>query len=96
MTYFRDSNNKEIDLLIEENNRIHQLEIKKSANPDSREVKKFSVLEKTIPELSAGSVFQSNGFSLILLNLMLMNGNLYVRHKLPVSQRKLVYQRIRD
>jgi predicted AAA+ superfamily ATPase len=46
LTYFRDSNSKEIDLLVEENGLIHPLEIKKSANPDRREVKKFAVLEK--------------------------------------------------
>ena len=47
ITYFRDSNAKEIDILVEENNRIHPLEIKKSAKPDRREVKKFSIIEKT-------------------------------------------------
>ncbi|MCD8148072.1 MAG: ATP-binding protein [Clostridiales bacterium] len=46
ITYFRDSNAKEIDLFIEENNVVHPLEIKKSANPDRREVKKYSVIEK--------------------------------------------------
>jgi predicted AAA+ superfamily ATPase len=46
LTYFRDSNSKEIDLLVEENGLIHPLEIKKSANPDRREVKKFDVLGK--------------------------------------------------
>ncbi|MCL2209972.1 MAG: DUF4143 domain-containing protein [Treponema sp.] len=56
MTYYRDSNGKEIDLLIEENNRIHPLEIKKSANPDCREVKKFSVLEKTGLEPGCGGI----------------------------------------
>jgi predicted AAA+ superfamily ATPase len=45
-TYYRDSNDKEIDLLVEKNNRIHPLEIKKSANPDRREIKKFAVMEK--------------------------------------------------
>ena len=42
MTYFRDSNAKEIDVFVEENNLIHPLEIKKSANPDYRETKKFA------------------------------------------------------
>jgi len=56
MTYFRDSNAREIDLLIEENNRIHPLEIKKSANPDSHEVKKFTVVEKTGLELGCGGI----------------------------------------
>ena len=33
LTYFRDSNAKEIDVFVEENNVIHPLEIKKSAAP---------------------------------------------------------------
>lgn len=45
MAYYRDSNAKEIDLIIERGGFLHPLEIKKSANPDRREVKKFNVLE---------------------------------------------------
>ena len=47
LTYFRDSNAKEIDVFVEENNVIHPLEIKKSSSPDRREVKKYSVIDKT-------------------------------------------------
>mgnify|MGYP000522620254 FL=1 len=47
LTYYRDSNAKEIDVIVEENGMIHPLEIKKSANPDRREVKKYQVLDKT-------------------------------------------------
>lgn len=47
ITYYRDSNAKEIDVFIEENDKIHPLEIKKSAKPDMREIKKFDVIEKT-------------------------------------------------
>lgn len=46
ITYYRDSNAKEIDLFVEENGVIHPLEIKKSASPDRREVKKYSVIGK--------------------------------------------------
>ena len=46
ITYFRDTNTKEIDVFVEENNVIHPLEIKKSAAPDRREIKKYSVLDK--------------------------------------------------
>lgn len=56
ITYFRDSNAKEIDVFIEENNRIHPLEIKKSAKPDRREIKKFSVIDKTTFEQGAGGI----------------------------------------
>ena len=46
LTYYRDSNAKEIDVFVEENNIVHPLEIKKSATPDKREVKKYAVLDK--------------------------------------------------
>ena len=36
LTYYRDSNAKEIDVIVEANGFIHPLEIKKSANPDRR------------------------------------------------------------
>ena len=45
LCYYRDSNNKEIDLFLEYANEIHPLEIKLSASPDVREVKKYSVLD---------------------------------------------------
>ena len=56
LSFYRDSNAKEIDVFVEENGRIHPLEIKKSANPDKREVKKFSVIDKTTLEKGAGGV----------------------------------------
>jgi hypothetical protein len=56
MTYYRDANAKEIDILLEENKLIHPLEIKKSANPDIREVKKFAVLNKTPVERGCGGI----------------------------------------
>lgn len=46
ITYYRDSNAKEIDVFVEENNIIHPLEIKKSANPNNKEVKKYAVIDK--------------------------------------------------
>ena len=56
MTYYRDSNAKEIDIFIERNNMVHPLEIKKSACPDRREVRKFNVLSKTTVEKGAGGI----------------------------------------
>jgi len=56
MSYYRDANAKEIDLFLEENNSIHPLEIKKSANPDRREVQKFAVLQKTTLQTGAGGI----------------------------------------
>ncbi|MCL2285700.1 MAG: DUF4143 domain-containing protein [Firmicutes bacterium] len=56
MTYYRDSNAKEIDIFVERGNLIHPLEIKKSANPDRREVKKFDVLEKASISQGCGGI----------------------------------------
>ena len=56
LTYYRDSNAKEIDVIVEANGFIHPLEIKKSANPDRREVKKYQVLDKTGLERGSGGI----------------------------------------
>ena len=56
LTYYRDSNAKEIDIFVEENGVIHPLEIKKSANPDRREVKKYELLDKAGIERGSGGI----------------------------------------
>lgn len=56
LSFYRDDNAKEIDLFVEENGIIHPLEIKKSANPDRKEVKKFSVVEKTSLKQGPGGI----------------------------------------
>lgn len=56
LTYYRDSNAKEIDIFAEENNQIHPLEIKKSANPDRREVKKYELLDKAALARGSGGI----------------------------------------
>ena len=56
LNYYRDSNAKEIDVFVEENNLIHPLEIKKSANPDRREVKKYALVDKTSLERGCGGI----------------------------------------
>lgn len=61
LTYYRDSNAKEIDIIVEKDGYLHPLEIKKSANPDKREIKKFALLDKAnIPRSSGGIVCMSN------------------------------------
>jgi len=56
LTYYRDSNAKEIDVFVEQNNQIHPLEIKKSANPDRREVRKYELIDKTMLERGCGGL----------------------------------------
>lgn len=60
LSYFRDSNSKEIDLFLEYGGEIHPLEIKLSANPDRREVRKYSVLDSnSIPRGKGGIICMS-------------------------------------
>lgn len=56
LTFYRDDKAKEIDVFIEENGYVHPIEIKKSANPDKRELKKFDVIEKTTLQRGAGGI----------------------------------------
>ena len=56
LSYYRDANAKEIDVFVEENGIIHPLEIKKSANPDRREVKKYELLDKANLERGCGGI----------------------------------------
>lgn len=44
---YRDTNQKEIDMVIEEAGIVHPVEIKKATNPGKRVVKAFKVLETT-------------------------------------------------
>ena len=56
LSYYRDSNDKEIDIFVEENNLVHPLEVKRSATPDVREVKKFAVLDKASISRGSGGI----------------------------------------
>ena len=46
MYYYRDTNQKEIDLLIFNDNTVYPVEIKKSANPGKAAIKNFDVVKK--------------------------------------------------
>ncbi len=54
--YYRDSDQKEIDLIIENNGVLCPIEIKKSANPPKSAIKHFVVLEKTGLRIGTGNV----------------------------------------
>lgn len=54
--YYRDNNQKEIDLLINYNNVIYPLEIKKSANPGKDAIKNFDVVNNFETEKGNGIV----------------------------------------
>lgn len=61
LSYYRDANAKEIDIFVEENNWIHPLEVKKSANPDKREVKKYQILDKVSVNRGEGGIICMSG-----------------------------------
>ncbi|MCH4887222.1 ATP-binding protein [Acidaminobacter sp. JC074] len=54
--YYRDSDQKEIDLIIEENGLLQPIEIKKSGQPKSNSGRHFKILDKTGKEHSKGNI----------------------------------------
>ena len=56
MNFYRDTNQKEIDLVIEENGVLHPIEIKKSSNPEKKAISAFSLLTKSGKEIGAGGI----------------------------------------
>jgi predicted AAA+ superfamily ATPase len=54
--YYRDKDQREIDLIIHENNTLFPIEIKKSGNPSKDAIKHFSILANTGLEIGAGGV----------------------------------------
>ena len=56
LNFYRDTNQKEIDLVVESDGTLHPFEIKRAASPDRRAVKAFSVLEKTVRRLGEGGI----------------------------------------
>ncbi|HBK53767.1 DUF4143 domain-containing protein [Syntrophomonas wolfei] len=56
LCYYQDKDQKEIDLLIIEDNKVYPLDIKKSANPGREAIKHFAVLAKTPLEIAGGGI----------------------------------------
>ncbi|HVJ50589.1 ATP-binding protein [Desulfitobacterium sp.] len=54
--YYRDKDQREIDLIIHENNTLYPIEIKKSGNPSKDAIRHFGVLEKTGLNIGNGCV----------------------------------------
>lgn len=54
--FYRDKDQKEIDLLITKNNQFYPIEIKKTASPTKDAVRHFSVLEKFPEKIASGAV----------------------------------------
>lgn len=54
--YYRDSDKKEIDLIIEKDQTLYPIEIKKSGSPKRNAIQHFTVLEKTGLKIGTGNV----------------------------------------
>lgn len=55
-SFYRDKDQREIDLVVEQDGILHPLEIKKSAVPDRRKVNVFSLLQKAGRSVGAGGI----------------------------------------
>ena len=56
LNFYRDTNQKEIDLILEMNGRLHAFEIKRAASPERKIIKSFSLLEKSGKEMGDGGI----------------------------------------
>lgn len=56
LNFYRDKNQKEIDLIVEIDGVLHPFEIKRSASPERKAIKAFGVLEKSDKEVGAGGI----------------------------------------
>ncbi|MBQ6343224.1 MAG: ATP-binding protein [Anaerolineaceae bacterium] len=56
LNYYRDKNQREIDLVIEEDGILHPIEIKKGTAPDRSLIRTFSVLNNSIKPVGAGGI----------------------------------------
>ncbi len=54
--YYRDKDNKEIDIVLERNGMLYPLEVKKTMMPDKRLTNVFGVLDKTSLKRSTGGI----------------------------------------
>lgn len=56
LNFYRDKDRREIDLVIEKDNTLHPLEIKKGTSPDKKLIRAFSVLSNTKKEVGSGGI----------------------------------------
>jgi predicted AAA+ superfamily ATPase len=53
--FYRDKNQKEIDLIIEKNDTLYPIEIKRTANPTKNDIKNFSILKSFRKNIGLGA-----------------------------------------
>ena len=56
LNFYRDTNQKEIDLVLEIEGGLYAFEIKRTASPERKLIRTFSLLEKSGKELKAGGI----------------------------------------
>ena len=56
MYLYRDADQKEIDVVLEENGTLYPVEIKKTANPGLSDYKNFSLLSRLKKKVGLGAV----------------------------------------
>ena len=76
ISYYRDKEKNEIDLIFYKNNKLYPFEIKKTASPNKTMIKNFKILEKTKKEIGTG------GIICFYDNLMKLDENNYI---IPIS-----------
>ena len=72
MYYYRDKDQREIDLILQSNGMLHPIEIKKSSNPTSSMTKAFDLLKK--PEIPVGE----GAIICMKENLSALNGDVLI------------------
>lgn len=53
---YRDTNQKEIDVVIEKEGKLSPIEIKKSSYPDAKSIRSFSLLKKSSLDVASGGI----------------------------------------
>lgn len=76
ISYYRDKDGKEIDLIFYKNNKLYPFEIKKTASPNSSMISNFKYLENSKKEIGTG------GIICLYDNLMKLDGKNYI---IPIS-----------
>ena len=56
LNFYRDTNQIEIDLVVEMDGVLHPFEIKRAASPDRKSIKSFSLLQKSKKDIGAGGI----------------------------------------
>jgi len=56
LNFYRDTNQKEIDIVMETDGQLHPFEIKRAASPDKKAIRTFSLLEKSGKITGAGGI----------------------------------------